>query len=165
MTSFATPFESTMGARHLAEAVPAFAGARRGSELRHGEPQMVVCTRHGNPPLRFKGFILSRHWVSMSAEKTLKVDLFKRLKGNLVLSHSIISGTQIAIDALQLPDVATAAGHLEAVCAQLDATVIGTHEGALPWADAHFHLCFGQCFAMLIADVLDDWQSLFTLQE
>lgn len=165
MTSLATFSSNGLGVPHGAGAVSGFGGAHSGSDLCPGAPEMIVCARHRNPPLRFKGCVLSRHWLQTSSGETLKVDLYQRLKGNFVLSYSVASRGQIASDAVQMADINAASLHLENTCAKLDAPHFGAQQGALPWAEAHFYLCFGQYFAVLIADVLDDWQSLFTLKE
>lgn len=162
MMSNARPSLSDVVAPHGMNAMPTVA---RGSDLRVGEPHMTVCNRHGNPPLRFKGCALSRHWVQMSSDILLNVELFQRLKGKFVLSYSIVIDARIVSDAVQLCDISAATAHLEAVCAKADAPLMDMREGAAPWADAYFYLCFGQCFAVLVSDVLDDWHALFKMQE
>lgn len=163
MTSPALPDTSGMPVPDPPVSPHPFDGPRLGSSLTGGVREMIVCTRHGNPPLRFKGRLLTHHWMRMERDTILQVRLWQQNKTQLVLGYSIVANGQIGSDARQVPDVAAASDHLEAVCAAFAPSDLEARE--VPWADVHFHLCFGQHFAVLVADVLNDWQSLPTVQE
>lgn len=142
-----------------------FESARRGAVLISGMPEMIVCARQGNPPLRFKGRLLTHHWAHMSWEHSINVDLFQRLKHQLVLSYSVVSGSKIASHAVQMPDMHSATKHLETTCDTFATAKIDPGTDSLASVDMHFRLCFGQHFALLIADVLNDWHSLSIFSE
>ncbi|MEO9824898.1 MAG: hypothetical protein ABJF50_10840 [Paracoccaceae bacterium] len=139
--------------------------ARVGATLLRGAPEMVVCTRLGNPPLRFKGQLLTHHWMRVTPETLIEVKLWERAKKQVVVAHSSPASGQIASNAVQQSDLTAACAYLEDICANFSVSFEVGEEPTLPWAHVHLHLWFGQQFERLCADVLNDWQSISTEQE
>lgn len=139
--------------------------ARGGANLSYGDPEVVVLLRHGKPPLRFKGRRLTRHWISLSVENQISVELWQQINKGFVISFTICDSGQLGRKSIQVTNCAEATDCLENVCANLNPIAVPVNERKWSWADLHMHLCFAQKFNLLVADVLADWHSLSILQE
>ncbi|MEO0745828.1 MAG: hypothetical protein AAFY49_10805 [Pseudomonadota bacterium] len=127
--------------------------------------EIVVLTRQGKPPLRFKGCLLTRHQVALSSHLDITVELWRRPKKGFVISYSYLDGARVGSKAIQISDLDEATDCLENVCANLETLAIkGGHADQL-WTELHLHLCFKQHFHVLVADVLADWHLNPQLQE
>lgn len=139
--------------------------AASGANLIQQAPEIVVLSRYGKPPLRFKGCRLTRHWARLSSENQISIELWQQINKGFVVSYSIFDAGRFGWKSIQVSNGAEAADCLENVCANLDPAAIRVHEKNWLWVDLHFRLCFAQRFNLLVSDVLTDWHSLPVLQE
>lgn len=139
--------------------------ARVGADLVSGPVSMVVFPRKDKPPLRFKGARLTHHWMCLSREITIEIELWRQGTKGFVIVYSVLDACKLGSRVIQVSNLAEAADCLENICANLDATMIQPLAMQIAWADLHLHLCFKQQFAQLVADVLADWYVLPHLQE
>lgn len=78
---------------------------------------LVLQPRLGKPPLRFRRRCLSRARVQLALGDDVVIGLWQKQKGGFVVSHSIVSDSLGAVDAIAVASVAAAMDYLEGVCA------------------------------------------------
>lgn len=127
--------------------------------------EIVVLTRQGKPPLRFKGCLLTRHEMSLSDHMDIMVELWRQPRKGFVVSYSYLDGSRVGSKAIQISDLDEATDCLENVCANLESLSMKSDQPDRLWTDLHLYLCFKQHFLVLVADVLSDWHLNPQLQE
>ncbi len=115
--------------------------------------EIAVVTRHGKPPLRFKGQRRAYMRRKILAHDALSIALWARRKGDFVLAYSDVSSMAPKSDALVFPKQFDAVEHLEALCA--DQSMLNRHSD-IPVALSQILQTLGkqQQFAILVGDFL-----------
>ena len=136
-----------------------------GSSIDAPDWEIVVLSRPGKPPLRFKGHRLTGHHRLLWNGLPIKVALWQQAKKGFVISYSYLVGSRVSDRAIQVSDLDEATDCLENVCASLDTSRLMAGNADRLWLDLQLHLCFRQHFQLLVADVLADWHFIPQLQE
>ena len=132
-------------------------GGASGSELNEGAWEMIVLPREGQPPLRFKGRRLTRHWRVLGAETIIFIELWQRRAGGVVVAHSDCRAQKIVTQCTRFADLNVAVEHLEARCADQPDTLAVTGEPVSIFSDLIHHMAFSQHFAQLVGETLAVW--------
>lgn len=123
-----------------------------------------VLRRLGNPPLRFNGRRLSYHWRVLGADQRLEIALWERRQKGYVLGLSRLQGGDLRVDAVQFKTLGDATDFLEDMCQTEPASEDAQDHLLSLLLDLHLKLRFAQQFAILVGDVLADWEGLHAPQ-
>ena len=137
---------------------------RQWAEPSVGPWEQQVVRRLGNPPLRFNGRRLSHHWRAFSPEGQLEITLWERRQKGFVLGISRLQDKQLRPDAAQLKTLGDAADCLEALCQGQPQAQEAQDHLLTVISDLHQTLPFSQQFALLVGDVLSDWDAMPAVQ-
>lgn len=130
-----------------------------------GVDKIVVLTRLGKPPLRFKGCRLTHHSIQLSYDKQIQVELWQQRSGGFAICYSTLAEGVIGSRVIQVCNLAEANDCLENICTNVANPVVRTAPVPHLWTELYQELCFKQQFSLLVADVLSDWSVLPQLQE
>jgi hypothetical protein len=131
-----------------------------GSDVVAGDWTRQVVTRLGNPPLRFNGRRLSYHWRSLLPGHRIEVALWERRQKGVALGFSRLDGKDMRADAANFKTLAEAADLLEGLCRDPQPLLPPQDNLTNVLSSIHLRLRFRQQFAILVGDVLADWDML-----
>lgn len=132
----------------------------QGVDMSPGASGKQVVTRLGNPPLRFIGRRLCYHWRSFNSEQRIEVAVWERRQKGFVLGFSQLKGREVRADAANLKSFGDAADFLEDICMAEPALLSPQDQLFDLLSGLHWKLRFRQQFAILVGDVLADWDAL-----
>lgn len=132
----------------------------QGADMSPGAWGKQVVTRLGNPPLRFIGRRLCYHWRSFSLEQRIEVAVWERRQKGYVLGFSQLKGPEVRADAANLKTFGDAADFLEDICVAEPALQSPQDQLFDLLSGLHCKLRFRQQFAILVGDVLADWDAM-----
>lgn len=132
-------------------------GAASGADLSEGIWEMVALPRKGQPPLRFKGRRLTRHWRLLSSETQIFIELWQRRAGGVVVAYSTCSAQATLTECIRFGDLNGAIEHLESLCIGQAETLAMTGAPLVIFRDLVHRLAFNQQFSLLVGETLADW--------
>lgn len=130
-----------------------------GADLESKGWEEVTADRVDNPPIRFAGRQLTRHWTGIFATEALSITLWQRKKSGFVIAFTANVAGVLTLDSVAVDSLVEAMIFLEDYCAH---PLIG-----IPPADRlvdsilHLHrtLTYTQVFSGLVGEALAAWSA------